>query len=143
MSDYPTKLPIPHALLSYNAVITTLCRAGDKVHKQTSGVGAFISVPEGMEIAPQVTVQAYDLGQRKNGPCWLWDQEADQNRGVWVVYDENIHEVPSSLPVAEPDVSLDMSYTSKVDLSPSVDAPTADDDFPDYEDDNEDSALAG
>ena len=146
MSDYPTKLPIPHALLTYNAVITTLCRAGDKVHKQTSGVGDCISIPEGFPCEPLVTVQAYDLGRRENGPCWSWDYSADKGRGVWVIYDPDFHKVPvdlrDKLPVAEPESSLDISYLSKVDLSQSVDAPTADD-FPDYDEDDEDSVLAG
>lgn len=131
MSDYPTKLPVPHALLSYNATIATIAKAGDKSKRMTGPVEQYITVPEGLPCKPLVLVQAFDLAGRENGPCWKWDYDADQGRGIWVVYDERIHEVPqvnAVLPDAEPvRPALDLSAKSAVELDQSADAPESDD----------------
>lgn len=108
MSDYPKTLPVPMALVYYQSGIRVITRAGDKSSESNSGVGESIALPKGFECKPLVTVQAYGADRVDVGPCWCFDWEADQGRGVWVTYDPSLHKVPKlideseSLPDADP-----------------------------------------
>lgn len=137
MSDYPKSLPVPNALLYYGAGIRVICSANDKSVESNSGVGDGISIPKGFECKPLVTVQAYGADNKDVGPCWCFDYEADQGRGVWVLYDENLHKIPSKpLPDAEPSCQDYLKSERAMFESESLaDAPNAND--PPCRDDSE------
>ncbi len=134
MSDYATKLPVPYAVLGYRGLIEVGAAVGMTEVKSYGPVGALINVPNTLPGRPRVTVQAKDAKGDDNGPCFCFDYDADQGRGVWVMFDPEIHKVPkviAALSDPEPeDVpkgrSLDMSASSAVDYSQSADAPKDD-----------------
>lgn len=108
-------LPVPHVLFHYIGIVETVFEWDDKRIKSKGPVDR-TRVPE-CPVPPRVKVQALDNGNRPNGPAWVWDWEADDGNGVWVVFDPERHEIPKSR--ALPDVgakSLDLSAKSEVEL---------------------------
>ena len=131
MSDYETKLPVPHAVLGFNGLIEVGTAVGTTDVKSSGPVGKYIKVSSTLPGKPRVTVQAKDAKGDNNGPCFCFDYDADQGRGVWVIFDEDIHKVPEievNAALSDPeDVpkghSLDMSASSSVSYDQSADAP--------------------
>ena len=94
MSDYETKLPVPHAVLGYKGLIEVGAAVGTTEVVSSGPVGPYINVPSTLPGKPRVTVQAMDAQGNPNGPCFCFDYEADQGRGVWVTFDPKMHKVP-------------------------------------------------
>lgn len=152
MSDYLTELPVPHAVMGFNGLIEVGTAVGTTETKSSGPVGKYIKIPSTLPGKPRVTVQAKDAKGDDNGPCFCFDYEADQGRGVWVMFDPEIHKVPecavvedeecdedcdchdevnAALSDPEPDGhtqgrSLDMSASSAVKYDQSADAPADD-----------------
>lgn len=144
MSDYLTELPVPHAVMGFNGLIEVGASVGTTDMKSSGPVGKYIKVPSTLPGRPRVTVQAKDAKGEDNGPCFCFDYDADQGRGVWVMFDPEIHRVPECAVVEDEDCeinaalsdpepedvpkgrSLDMSASSAVDYDQSADAPKDD-----------------
>jgi hypothetical protein len=137
--------------MGFNGLIEVGAAVGTTEMKSSGPVGKYIKVPSTLPGKPRVTVQARDAKGDVNGPCFCFDYEADQGRGVWVMFDPDIHKVPpvdedccddgecdceddevnAALSDPEPDGhtqgrSLDMSASSAVEYDQSADAPADD-----------------